>query len=98
MVSKLGGASVGKGVLVVFAGAVLTGMVGINGPGSGSLPQLDRAPIKKNKLNNRIKFFVDECFEANSYNTYLKNMRVSPPVKILEFGLIQPQYLDNLPK
>jgi len=72
MVSKLGGAGVGNGVLVVFAGAVLAGKVGINGPGSGSLPQLDKAIKRNNMPNKRVELFASECFEANSYYPYLK--------------------------
>ncbi len=83
MVNRRGGAGVGHGVGVVFAVAVLTGKVGINGPGSGSLPQLDKDTNKRNMPNKRIKLFVSEYFEANSEYPYLKNMRVSPPVNIL---------------
>lgn len=83
MVNRLGGAGVGNGVGVVFAVAVLTGKVGINGPGSGSLPQLDNDTKRRNVANKRTELFVCEYFEVNSEYPYLKNMRVSPPVNIL---------------
>jgi hypothetical protein len=55
MVSRLGGTGVGNGVGVVFTVAVLTGKVGINGPGSGSLPQLDKDTKRRKVPNRRIE-------------------------------------------
>ena len=65
MVNKLGGADVGNGVWVVYDVAVLTGKVGTNGPGSGTLPQLYKTSKRIIMPNKRVGLVANEYFEIN---------------------------------